>query len=77
MTGRHDRERNDGAGTRKKETKKPVVRTVPVRTWLSTAVSSISQAVAKALVMAEKCLRTRLAARPPVVLAVGMECGWG
>ena len=34
---------------------------------LNTAVSSISHAVAKALVIAEKCLRTRLAARPPAL----------
>jgi hypothetical protein len=37
-----------------------------VRRRLKTAVSNISQAVANALVTAEKCFKTRLENRPPV-----------
>jgi hypothetical protein len=55
----------DAEGTNTNATKKPLVKTVPMSTRLSTAVRSISHAVANALVTAEKCLSTRLATRPP------------
>ncbi len=48
---------------------------MPVRYRLSMAVSSISHAVANALVTEEKCLSTKLAARPPEAHAIKAELG--